>query len=91
MPTIIGKNIRCNTTRCNIVSPLDKLNEYQSKSSIKRILLIGKGSSLCAGGDIKSLFLSSGKINSALIHFFMKLFIVGDKTVFFLPTVFVDA
>ena len=42
---------------------LHKLKEWQSDSSIKRVLLTGEGKALCVGGDIKSLFLSSGKSN----------------------------
>jgi enoyl-CoA hydratase/carnithine racemase len=42
---------------------LEKLKEWQFDSSIKRVLLTGKGKALCAGGDIKSLFYSSGKSN----------------------------
>ena len=41
----------------------DKLKKWQFDSSIKRVLLMGEGQALCAGGDIKSLFLSSGKSN----------------------------
>ena len=42
---------------------LDKLKKWQLDFSIKRVLLTGEGKALCAGGDIKSLFLSSGKSN----------------------------
>ena len=42
---------------------LHKLKEWQSDSSIKRVLLTGEGKALCAGGDIKSLYISSGKSN----------------------------
>ena len=41
----------------------NKLKEWQSKSSIKRVLLKGEGKALSAGGDIKYLFLSTGKSN----------------------------
>ena len=40
-----------------------KLKEWQSDGSIKRVLLIGEGKAFCAGGDIKSLFLSSEESN----------------------------
>ena len=42
---------------------LDKLKKWKFDSLIKRVLLMGEGQALCAGGDIKSLFLSSGKSN----------------------------
>ena len=41
----------------------DKLKKWQIDSSIKRVLLIGEGKALCAGGDIKSLYLSSKESN----------------------------
>ena len=37
-----------------------KLNEWQYNNNIKRILLKGSGKAFCAGGDVKSMFLSSG-------------------------------
>ena len=40
---------------------LDNLKKWQLDPSIKRVLLTGEGKALCAGGDIKSLFFSSGK------------------------------
>ena len=43
---------------CNF---LDVLLEWKKNNKIDRILLYGEGKSLCAGGDVKSLFLSSGK------------------------------
>ena len=42
---------------------LDKLKEWQSDFTVKRVLLTGEGNALCSGGDIKSLFFSSGKSN----------------------------
>lgn len=42
---------------------LDKLKKWQLDFSIKRVILTGEGQALCAGGDIKSLFLSSEKSN----------------------------
>ena len=38
---------------------LDKLKEWKINKTIKRVLLVGEGKALCAGGDIKSLFFSS--------------------------------
>ncbi len=37
-----------------------KLNEWQYNNNIKRVLLKGEGKAFCAGGDVKSMFLSSG-------------------------------
>ena len=37
-----------------------KLNQWQYNNNIKRVLLKGEGKVFCAGGDIKSMFLSSG-------------------------------
>ena len=48
----------------------DKLKEWEIKDDIKRVLLIGEGKHFCAGGDVKSLFLS-GK-TSKLKHDFFK-------------------
>ena len=39
------------------------MERWKTDISIKRVLLTGEGKALCAGGDIKSLFLSSGKSN----------------------------
>ena len=47
-----------------------KLKEWQSDRSIKRVLLIGDGKAFCAGGDLKSLFLSSEKSNLFLCEMF---------------------
>ena len=38
---------------------LIKLNEWQNNNTVERILLLGEGKSFCAGGDIKSMFLST--------------------------------
>jgi Enoyl-CoA hydratase/carnithine racemase len=38
----------------------DKLNNWKKNIKIKRILIKGYGRAFCAGGDVKSLFLSSG-------------------------------
>ena len=40
-----------------------QLKEWQNNPQIKRVLLKGKGRALCAGADIKSLYLSSKKNN----------------------------
>ena len=45
---------------CNF---LNILLEWKESTKIDRVLLYGEGKSLCAGGDVKSLFLSSGKNN----------------------------
>ena len=42
---------------------LDILLKWKESANIKRVLLHGEGKSLCAGGDVKSLFLSSNKDN----------------------------
>ena len=38
----------------------EKLNQWQKNINIKRVLIKGKGRAFCAGGDVKSMFLSSG-------------------------------
>ena len=48
---------------------LDILLEWKENIKIDRVLLHGEGKSLCAGGDIKSLFLSSGKNNLKEVFF----------------------
>ena len=40
---------------------LETLLKWKNSKKIDRVLLSGEGKSLCAGGDVKSLFLSSGK------------------------------
>jgi len=57
---------------------LKKLSEWEGEKSIKRILLIGEGKSLCAGGDIKSLFLSSNK-NDLKEKFFKKEYLLNNS------------
>ena len=37
-----------------------KLNQWQYNNNIKRVLLKGEGKAFCVGGDVKSMFLSSG-------------------------------
>ena len=37
-----------------------KLSQWNKDKKIKRVLLKGEGKAFCAGGDIKSMFLSSG-------------------------------
>ena len=37
----------------------DKLNDWKNNKNIKRILIKGEGKAFCAGGDVKSVFLSS--------------------------------
>ena len=37
-----------------------KLNQWLYNNNIKRVLLKGEGKAFCAGGDVKSMFLSSG-------------------------------
>jgi len=41
----------------------DQLLRWKQDETIKQILLFGHGKGLCAGGDVKSLFLSSNKNN----------------------------
>ena len=48
---------------------LKKLNEWDLKNSIKRILVYGEGNAFCAGGDVKNLFLSSNRNNLKEIFF----------------------
>ena len=59
---------------CNF---LDVLLDWKENSKIDRVLLYGKGKSLCAGGDVKSLFLSSGKNNLKEI-FFQKEYLLNN-------------
>ena len=47
----------------------DKLNQWEDNDNILRVLLIGEGNHFCAGGDVKSLFLS-GKTNRLKYDFF---------------------
>ena len=41
----------------------DKLQEWDLNDNIKRVLLVGKGNHFCAGGDVKSLFLTKNENN----------------------------
>ena len=41
----------------------DKLQEWDLNDKIKRVLLIGEGNHFCAGGDVKSLFLTKNQNN----------------------------
>ena len=41
----------------------DKLQEWDLNDKIKRVLLIGEGNHFCAGGDVKSLFLTKDQNN----------------------------
>ena len=47
-----------------------KLIKWQKKINIKRILLKGEGKAFCAGGDVKSMFLSSDTSNLKKIFLF---------------------
>ena len=51
--------------------------KWKTDASIKRILLLGEGNSFCAGGDVKSLFLSSNKNNLKKI-FFQKEYLLNN-------------
>ena len=55
-----------------------KLSEWKKNTKIQRILLFGEGKSLCAGGDVKSLFLSSGKNNLKKV-FFQKEYLLNNN------------
>jgi len=44
-----------------IINFTETLLKWKDDPSIRQVLLFGKGNSLCAGGDVKSLFLSSNK------------------------------
>ena len=49
----------------------DKLNDWKNNKNIKRILIKGEGKAFCAGGDVKSVFLSSN-ISNLKKKFFYK-------------------
>ncbi len=55
---------------------LDKLNKWKKDHNIKRILLKGEGKAFCAGGDVKSVFLSSG-ISNLKKEFFKKEYLLN--------------
>ena len=59
---------------CNF---LDTLNKWSEDKKIERVLLFGEGKSLCAGGDVKSLFLSTNKNNLKEI-FFQKEYLLNN-------------
>jgi enoyl-CoA hydratase/carnithine racemase len=59
------------------ITLLNILKDCKKRESIKRILLIGEGKSLCAGGDVKSLFLSSKK-NDLKEKFFQKEYLLNN-------------
>ena len=42
---------------------LRQLQKWQMDNNIQRVLLFGEGKAFCAGGDIKSMFLSSNASN----------------------------
>ncbi|MBI04599.1 MAG: hypothetical protein CMI96_02140 [Pelagibacteraceae bacterium] len=42
----------------------EKLQEWSEKKNIQRVLLIGEGKHFCAGGDVKSLYLTRNDNNS---------------------------
>ncbi|MGY8752107.1 MAG: enoyl-CoA hydratase/isomerase family protein, partial [Fidelibacterota bacterium] len=47
----------------------ETLLKWKDDSLIRQVLLLGEGDSLCAGGDVKSLFLSSNKNGLKKIFF----------------------
>ena len=47
----------------------ETLLKWRDDPSIRQVLLLGEGNSLCAGGDVKSLFLSSNKNDLKKIFF----------------------
>ena len=59
-----------------IIIFLNKLLEWEKDKKIKRVMLYGDGKSFCAGGDVKSLFLSSGK-NDLKEIFFQKEYLLN--------------
>ena len=50
---------------------IDRLSEWKKNKNIKRVLLKGEGKAFCAGGDVKSVFLSS-KISDLKKKFFFQ-------------------
>ena len=56
---------------------LEKLLQFKKNKNINRIMLYGEGKSFCAGGDVKSLFLSSGK-NKLKKKFFQKEYLLNN-------------
>lgn len=57
---------------------LDILSKWKENIKIERVLIYGKGKSFCAGGDVKNLFLSSGKNNLKEI-FFQKEYLLNNS------------
>ena len=57
---------------------LDYLLEWEKNIDIKRVLLHSQGKFFCAGGDVKSLFLSSNKNNLKKI-FFQKEYLLNNR------------
>ena len=60
-----------------IIIFLNKLLEWEKDKKIKRVMLYGDGKSFCAGGDVKSLFFSSGK-NDLKEIFFQKEYLLNN-------------
>ena len=60
---------------CNL---LDILLDWKENINIERVLIYGEGKSFCAGGDVKSLLLSSGKNNLKSI-FFQKEYLLNNN------------
>mgnify|MGYP006093785985 FL=1 len=56
---------------------LEKLLGFKKNKKINRIMLYGEGKSFCAGGDVKNLFLSSGK-NKLKKKFFQKEYLLNN-------------
>ena len=56
---------------------LEVLLGWKKNPKIERVLLYGGGKSLCAGGDVKSLFLSSNKSNLKK-KFFQKEYLLNN-------------
>ena len=57
---------------------LDNLLEWKKDKKLKRVLLYGEGNSFCAGGDVKSLFLSSNK-NDLKKKIFQKEYLLNNS------------
>ena len=56
---------------------LDVLLKWKNNKKIERVLLFGQGKVFCAGGDVKSLFLSSDK-NDLKKKFFQKEYLLNN-------------
>ena len=57
---------------------LDILLSWKGNKKINSVLLYGEGKSFCAGGDVKNLFLSSGK-NNLKKKFFQKEYLLNNS------------